>query len=95
MKKIANLKEIVNELSKSKSISENGLLCLDSVADIDISEFLKRFIKNKGRTAISREKYSPALHSFAMTLHFYSPKAYNFVRQKFLAALPHSRTISA
>ncbi|VEN42830.1 unnamed protein product [Callosobruchus maculatus] len=39
-------------------------------------------------------KYGPELRSFAMTLHFYSPKAYQYVRQKFNKTLPHPITIS-
>lgn len=42
---------------------------------------------------ISREKYPPTLRSFAITLHFYSPKAYGFVRQKFCHALPDHTTL--
>lgn len=38
--------------------------------------------------------YSDELKSFAMTLHFYSAKAYNFVRQTFKNTLPHASTIT-
>lgn len=41
-----------------------------------------------------QEKYSPALRSFALTLSFYSAKAYEFVRNSFNNVLPHPRTIS-
>lgn len=37
--------------------------------------------------------YSPELKAFALTLHFYSPKAYNFVRKTFNSALPHTSSI--
>lgn len=47
--------------------------------------------KNNGK-AISR-KYSLKLRRFALTLHFYSPKAYEFVRNEFNTVLPHSRTL--
>ena len=39
-------------------------------------------------------KYSPELRSFALTLHFYSVKAYNFVRKNFKLCLPHPNVIS-
>lgn len=88
----------MNELRKNKSIQESGFLCLDSIGDTDISDILQRFKNNNRRCTLSREvevlsKYPPALRSFAMTLHFYFPKAYCFVRKKFLSALPHARTI--
>nr|CAH7721060.1 unnamed protein product [Callosobruchus chinensis] len=42
----------------------------------------------------STQKYDPALRSFALTLSFYSPRAYNFVRSTFNKSLPHLSTIS-
>lgn len=36
----------------------------------------------------------PELRTFALTLHFYSPKAYEYVRSKFNFILPHQKTIS-
>lgn len=47
--------------------------------------------KNKSK-AVSR-KYSVDLRKFALTLNFYSPKAYEFVRNEFNCVLPHSRTL--
>ena len=40
------------------------------------------------------QKYNPTLRSFALTLAFYSPKAYSFVRNTFNRSLPHLATIS-
>nr|CAH7746620.1 unnamed protein product [Callosobruchus chinensis] len=42
----------------------------------------------------STQTYDPALRSFALTLSFYSPRAYNFVRSTFNKSLPHLSTIS-
>lgn len=36
---------------------------------------------------------SPVLRAFALTLHFYSPSAYNYVRKTFNKCLPHPSTI--
>jgi len=36
---------------------------------------------------------TPELRSFALTLHFYSPAAYNYVRKTFKKCLPHPSTI--
>lgn len=38
-------------------------------------------------------KYPPTLRSFALTLQFYSTKAYDFVRKTFNLALPHAAQI--
>lgn len=39
------------------------------------------------------EKYSEAVRKFALILRFYSPRAYNYVREKFEKSLPHPVTI--
>lgn len=41
-----------------------------------------------------KKKYSPELRSFALTLNFYSTKAYKYVRKTFSTCLPSLRTIS-
>ena len=38
-------------------------------------------------------QYTPEVRSFALTLHFYSPRAYRYVRDKFKNKLPAPRTI--
>jgi len=39
-------------------------------------------------------KYSADLRRFALSLHFYSCKAYDFVPKEFDTILPHPRTLS-
>lgn len=39
------------------------------------------------------QSYSETIRSFAITLHFYSPRAYKFVRDKFNKHLPNQTTI--
>lgn len=38
--------------------------------------------------------YKPELRRFVFTLHYYSPRAYNYLRQKLNDCLPHPKTIS-
>lgn len=40
-----------------------------------------------------KQKYSPALRTFALTLHYYSPKAYDYIRRTFDTCLPERRTL--
>ncbi|RVE39863.1 hypothetical protein evm_015487, partial [Chilo suppressalis] len=56
-------------------------------------ELFNRIVKNTGQKKINHDKYPPELRAFAITLHFYSPKAYTYVRNKFNLALPHPRVI--
>lgn len=39
------------------------------------------------------KKYSPEIRQFALSLHFFSSKAYEYVRKEFNTILPHSRTL--
>lgn len=52
-------------------------------------EMVKRILKGS-----KSKQYSPTLRSFALTLHFYSPRAYNYVREMFNKSLPHPSTLS-
>jgi hypothetical protein len=51
-------------------------------------ELVKRALSGK-----EKGQYSAELRTFALTLQFYSMKAYNYVRQTFDLALPHEATL--
>ncbi|XP_022168754.1 uncharacterized protein LOC111032661 [Myzus persicae] len=51
---------------------------------------LKKLYRN---LKAKNSKYSPAIRGFALTLQFYSSKAYSFVRKTFQHLLPHPATI--
>ena len=84
-KKVTSLKSIVKELKEKDLITS---ACEDMLernfSDVPIALF-KRMASNAGKGC----KYSPELKAFALTLQFYSTKAYNFVRKTFNLALPH------
>ena len=84
-KKVTFLKSIVKELKEKDLITS---ACEDMLernfSDVPIALF-KRMASNAGKGC----KYSPELKAFALTLQFYSTKAYNFVRKTFNLALPH------
>lgn len=54
---------------------------------------MARQVANSKANVISRKKYSSTLRTFALTLHYYSPKAYDYVRSTFNTSLPHPRTL--
>ena len=41
-----------------------------------------------------RRVFPSELRSFAITLHYYNEKAYNYVREIFIKCLPHPKTLS-
>lgn len=53
-----------------------------------LMEIVKRKLSGK------KTEFSEELQKFAVTLQYYSSKAYNFVRKQFSNILPHPRTIS-
>lgn len=59
---------------------------------ISISELHKQIISKKLQSK-STNKFSPELRTFALTLQFYSSKAYNYVRQTFDKSLSHPSTL--
>lgn len=61
-----------------------------SVLDVPLELLLLQKQKNEGLNPRQR-RYSELIRKFAHTLYFYSPKAYNFLRQHFV--LPNGRTI--
>lgn len=85
LKKISDLKGILKELREKKFVNADHVTHLENLGVGDIFE---RYSHQS-----STDKYPPNLRSFACTLHFYSPKAYEYVRQKFQLCLPHVRTI--
>ena len=86
--KVTSLNAIVKELKENSLISTNCAEFLEKNFTVIPLELLKRTFKNgKGIP------YSPKLKAFALTLQFYSTKAYEFVRKSFQLNLPHQTRI--
>lgn len=90
-KRITELTDMLRELQQKKFVNSDQVNHLDSLGD-GATDLIQRFNRKKNSGCTSA-RYSPALRTFACTLHFYSPKAYQYVRKKFQTCLPHSRTI--
>ena len=91
-KKVKSLKDVIQTLGKKNLISDNLKEELAYKFSEVPHEMFQKFsgIEKSGKGV----KYSPELRSFALTLHFYSVKAYNFVRKNFKLCLPHPYVIS-
>lgn len=55
-------------------------------------DFLMRQISKAKGLALERQ-YTEEVRKFALSLHFFSPKAYDFVRTTYNSCLPHPRTL--
>lgn len=84
--RVSSLKDVIKVLQKKLLISTECASLLDGLDDVP-REVFQRIQKKK------KSVFSKNLMQFATTLHFYSPKAYDYVREKFLLALPHPQTI--
>ncbi|PIK44382.1 putative THAP domain-containing protein 9-like [Apostichopus japonicus] len=91
--KVTSLTSLIATLLDERQISESCAAQLETTLGGVPKAIIGRLLKQKaGKTCGA---YPEELRAFAMTLHFYSAKAYNYVRQMFGLALPHPRQIRA
>ena len=88
-KKVESLTDIVENLKKNSMISETCAELLETTYSGVPLHLMKRLISGRS----SNVTYHPALKAFALTLQFYSTKAYEYVRETFGLGLPHVATI--
>jgi DNA transposase THAP9 len=88
LKKVANLNAVIIELKKKNFVNEKELHILK-----DLTKLQKDMLINC-TSGPKKNVYSPELKAFALSLNFFSPKAYDYVRKTFNSCLPHSRTLS-
>ena len=74
--RVKSLKEIISDLRKKNLIDRRCEDLLNKKFAGPSLEIFKRLMKGK-----KLGRYSEDMKSFALTLHFYSTKAYNFVRK--------------
>ena len=90
-RKVKSMKCLVKELRDKSLISTNAEEHLGQKFSVVSLELMKRSrFEKKGKKFF---KYSNELKCFAMTLIFYSTKAYEYVRRNFNLNLPHQATI--
>ena len=93
---ITKKEKLLNILKKSQQNEEFSAETLNGLNnDIDQipKSLIARFYKNRKLNINSKQEYPIELRKFAITLHYSSPRAYEYVRQIFNKALPSSSTI--
>jgi len=91
-RRVKSLSEIVSALRKNDMISSGCEKILESTFT-GVSQLLMKRIMNQKSPRPTHSSYPDELKSFALTLAFYSLKAYNYVRRTFHLALPHPSTL--
>ena len=91
-KTIRDLNSLITKLKDMRFLDQHALDLLNSVAAPN-KEFLMRQLSTASDIT-SQKSYSADLREFALTLHFYSPAAYSYIRGTFQSSLPHQPTTS-
>lgn len=90
--KIASMKDIISKLQKQNLLNDDECeMLLDSFGKH------KNLITNWSKKNLGKKvtkKYTPEVRQFALSLNFFSSKAYEYVRKEFNTILPHARTLS-
>ena len=92
-RKVSSLASVVNELQKEQLISSDCASILETTFSGVPKELMKRLVTQQEKK--NPGAYPKELRAFAMTLKFYSAKAYKFVRESFDLGLPHPSVISS
>ncbi|XP_036138235.1 uncharacterized protein LOC118644248 [Monomorium pharaonis] len=90
---VITLKEILNKLKNNQLLNETQIDIIHMLGK-PIGEIFKRLIMRKKNACVPKQ-YSPEIRSFALTLHYYSARAYEYVRDYFNKCLPHVKTLSS
>ena len=91
---MSSLNVIIHELKHESLISSEIAESLQSIGG-SVEKLFERVGKKSKAKKINAKvtHYCEILRSFAITLHFYSPKAYNYIRKTFKNCLPNERTL--
>ena len=90
-KKVNTLADVVSKLKEENLINNDCAAILETTFSGVPCELMKRLMTQKEKK--NPGAYPPELRSFAMTLKFYSAKAYNYVRKSFDLGLPCASVI--
>ena len=90
-RKVSTLASVVSELKEKSLINSDCAALLETTFSGVPRELMKRLVSQKKKK--NPGAYPLELRSFAMTLKFYSAKAYNYVWKSFDLGLPHPTVI--
>lgn len=85
VRRIKTLIDVISNLKSEKLINTK----LASTLEENFSELSLAILKDKSK----KPKYNELVKSFALSLFFYSPKAYEYVRRSLSLSLPHPCTV--
>lgn len=80
-RKVKSLQSVVDELRNKNLVSDDCATILENTFSGVSQELMSRIVTQQKKK--NPGAYTPELRAFALTLKFYSTKAYNFVRKSF------------
>jgi len=83
---IRNLKDLSKVLKNKNLIEKEVEELLMEKFDGTTLEIFQNIVKNKGKKSTGR-RFSKKIKEFSLTLHYYSPKAYEYARSFIIANL--------
>ena len=92
-KKIKNFHGLILELRTKNLLSDQSAEAIEASFSQEAASVIQRQL-SRCQKKLPCNKYPEELRKFALTLQFYSGKAYNYVRKIFSNALPHPQTLS-
>ena len=90
-KKIKNMKDLLQSLKDKQLILDEQLQNLNQNFGHVAQHLFENYAKNVKKSNPHASRYSKETKQFAMTLHYYSPKGYDFVQT--ILNLPHPSSI--
>ena len=92
-KQLDTFQDVIAELKKKNLLTNQAAEEIEASFSSEASSLIKRQL-NKSQKKLSVNTYPEELRRFALTLQFYSGRAYNYVRKIFGESLPHPQTLS-
>ena len=92
-KKIKTFHDLILELRSKNLLSDQSAEAIEASFSQEAASIIQRQL-GRSQKKLSCNKYPEELRKFALTLQFYSGKAYSYVRKIFSNALPHPQTLS-
>lgn len=93
--KCATLKEVIKELKEKQIVSDSVEEILQQASTKASAQIYQRIVRKGSKKKLTRSQriYSTEIKCFALTLQFYSSKAYTYVRKTFGNCLPHENVV--
>jgi len=92
--KVMSLQDIIDDLTDKNLLTQQAAENITASFTGPAAELVQRCV-NRSVGGESAKAYPPELKAFALTLQFYSRRAYEYVRETFNNCLPHQKTLSA